>query len=144
MHWTGKLEGRLKKRNPLEETHLEVLILFILASSFLPKQQSLAINIPKNIKRLLLLFKSLSPHQPLPSYFLEQIHNISSPVIILKYFDHCDWMAELFPEKSLLFTYFTRWNLKETPSVSASFRSADATTGNSSVDNKVQRRKEWM
>jgi len=53
-------------------------------------------------------------------------------------------MAEPFPEKSLLFTYFTRRNLKEPPSVSASFRSADAATGNSAVDNKVQSCKEWI
>lgn len=111
VHWTGKLEGRSKKEI-LWKRLTSVLILFILASTFLPKQQPLAINIPKKHREIAFTVKSLSPHDPLPSYFLEWIHNISSPVIILKYFYHCDWMAELFPEKSLMFTYFTRWNLR--------------------------------
>jgi len=45
-------------------------------------------------------------------------------------------MAELFSEKSLLLTYFTEWSLREPPSVSVSFTSADATAENSSVDSK--------
>lgn len=142
--WRNHALDRQVRRNPLEETHSEVLNLSILVSTSLPKQQLLAINIPKTTQRLLLLIKSLSPHHPLPSYFLERIHNLSSPAVILKYLYHGDWMAEPFPEKSLLFTYFTRWNFKESPFSFCQFRSADATTGNSPVDSEVQRCKEWM